>query len=220
MCLINSEEELILICLFSNNDIEQLKIRLCEAVFHTELKSCVTFIESIREEKIFVVISPSFTSEILFLLPHLEQIECIFIYCSKTDDYEYSLIEHPKIINICDNLDLLCSSIKEQIDFINQQHHRWTFFDRDYFKTKDLSKQSSDFIWIHLFRHVILHLRRDEQAKQQMIDSCRQHYQGNEKDLQLIDEFEDQYESTDVIHFSQKFLTNHFKEKIQINFIY
>ena len=69
---------------------------------------------------------------------------------------------------------------------------------------KDLSKQSSDFLWLQLFHDVILHLPRDEQAKKQMIDACRHYYQNNLKELKLIDEFEQKYQSKEAIHWYMK----------------
>jgi tetratricopeptide (TPR) repeat protein len=46
-----------------------------------------------------------------------------------------------------------------------------------------------------MFKDVVLKLPRDDQAKAQMLEACRQYYRGNLKILALIDEFEQTYHS-------------------------
>lgn len=52
-----------------------------------------------------------------------------------------------------------------------------------------------------LFNDVILHLPSNDQAKQQMINACRNYYRGNDKQLRLIDEFEKSYTSEECIRW-------------------
>jgi hypothetical protein len=67
-------------------------------------------------------------------------------------------------------------SIEEHIDWIDQQFHTCRFCDQDEYAHKDLSAQVSDLLWIRLCHDVLLHLPRDQQAKNQMIDTCRYYY--------------------------------------------
>ena len=87
---------------------------------------------------------------------------------------------------------------------IDQQFHTWSFFDQDEYANKDLSAQSSDFLWIQLFHDVLLHLPRNQQAKKQMIDTCRHYYRDNIKQLKLIDEFEYEYQSNEAVRWYLK----------------
>ncbi len=77
-----------------------------------------------------------------------------------------------------------------------------SFFDQHLQATKDLSKQSAEFLWLQLFNHVILRLPRNQQAKQQMIDMCRQNYRGHTKQLSLINQFEREYRPEDANYWS------------------
>ena len=69
---------------------------------------------------------------------------------------------------------------------------------------KDLSKQSAEFLWFQLFRHVILRLPQNQQAKQQMISICRDYYRGNTKELELIDQFQREYRADEAIRWYSK----------------
>ena len=70
----------------SHEDTEQTKqqLRLINdyVTFHTDLQLCLTFIQSIDKEKIFLVTSGSKASQILPHLSSLRQIDSIFIALS------------------------------------------------------------------------------------------------------------------------------------------
>ncbi|CAF4095248.1 unnamed protein product, partial [Adineta steineri] len=57
----------------------------------------------------------------------------------------------------------------------------------------------NEFLWYQLFNYVIKQLPKNQQPKEQMIKICKQYYQGNLKQLQLIDQFQDEYQSEDAI---------------------
>jgi tetratricopeptide (TPR) repeat protein len=192
----------------SREDTEKTKQKLREindyVRFYTDLELCVTYIQSIISEKILLITSGSRASQILPRISNLRQIDSIFIFCMKIDRYQHLTNEYPKIISIYNNLDALCLSIREQIDLVDKQIQAFSFLDQHQQSTKDLSKQSAEFLWFQLFNHVILRLPRNQQAKQQMIDMCRQYYHGHTKQLGLIDQFEREYRPEDAIRWYSK----------------
>jgi len=183
---IPNEKNIILICFDPNNEFntENFKIRLHQinnsVVFHTELDSCITFIKSIEQEKIFLIISNSSVSQLTIF----HHIDSIFLFCSnKNNQHERLSFEESKLIGIYDKLDFLYASIKEQIDLADNPIHQWCFFDHIEFANKDLSKQSSDFLWIQLFHDILLHL-----SCRQKIDRCYHQNQNILQQLTLIDD--------------------------------
>ncbi|CAF4207608.1 unnamed protein product [Rotaria sp. Silwood2] len=192
----------------SREDTEQTKqqLRLINdyVTFHTDLEQCITFIQSIHKEKIFLITSGSKASQILPRISSFRQIDSVFIYCMKKNRYEYLLDEYLNIIGIYVNLDDLCQSIKEQIDLVNKQIQTFSFFDQHEKSTKDLSKESAEFLWFQLFSYVIARLPRNQQAKQQMTQICKEYYRGNTKEMKLIQDFELNYRSEDAIRWYSK----------------
>ena len=170
-------------------------------VFHTDLDQCVTFIQSIDKEKIFLITSGSKASQLLPLVAHLRQVNSIFIFCLKHDRYKHLIGEYSKIIGIYARLDDLCFSIRHEIELVDNELQTFSVFDRHQKSTKDLSQQLGEFLWVQLFHYVIIRLPRQQQAKQQMIDVCRQYYRGNNEELQLVDEFERYYHPKDAIRW-------------------
>lgn len=170
-------------------------------IFHTKLESCITCIKSIHKEKVLLIISGSVASKILPRVATHCQIDSIFIFCMDIVKYEHLKIDHPKIVDIFMNLDHLCASIRTRVDLINKQLQAFNFFDQQQKSTRDLSRESAEFLWFQLFRDVILRLPRNEHAKQRMLDMCRQYYYGNPTEEKLIEEFELQYRSSEAIQW-------------------
>jgi hypothetical protein len=192
----------------SHHDTQQTKQQLRSinnfVIFHTNLDECVTMIRSINKEKIFLITSGSKASQLLPHVAQLRQLDSIFIFCIKRDKYLNLLDEQPKIIDIYTDLSELCAAIRQEIGFFNEQLQTFSVFDQRKKSTKDLSKQSAEFLWFHLFHHIILDLPRNQRAKKQMIEVCRSYYRGNTKELRLIDEFEQNYRPDDAIRWYSK----------------
>ncbi|CAF4052609.1 unnamed protein product [Rotaria sordida] len=154
---------------------------------------------SIQTEKVFLV---SFISDALQILPHivtLPQIDSIFVFNWESINYESLIFEHSKLTGIYNDLDLLCLSIKEQIDFLDRHLKIFSFFDQNEHLTKDLSKHTADLLWFQLYHDVLFQLPYDEEAKQEMIDVCRSYYRDNIKELEMINKFESEYQSEEAL---------------------
>ncbi|CAF0815539.1 unnamed protein product [Rotaria sp. Silwood1] len=192
----------------SREDTEQTKqqLRLINdyVIFSTDLEQCITFIQSIDKEKIFLITSGSKASQVLPRIFSFPQIDSIFIFCVDKYRYEYLLNKHSKIIGIYISLNDLCKSIKEQIDLVSKQIQTFSFFDQHQKSTKDLSRESAEFLWFQLFHYVITRLPRNQLAKQQMIQICKEYYRGNTKEMNSIYEFEQKYRSEDAICWYSK----------------
>jgi tetratricopeptide (TPR) repeat protein len=172
--------------------------------FYTELDQCLKHIQSIHNEKIFLVTSGARASELLPQITTLRQVDSIFIFCMKKVKYEHLTNEYLKIVGIYVDINALCVSIQEQVDLVEKQLKTFSIFDQHQKSTKDLSKQSAEFLWFQLFGYVILRLPRNQHAKKQMLDMCRYYYRGNSKQLNLIDDFDCNYRPELAIQWYSK----------------
>ncbi|CAF2781795.1 unnamed protein product [Rotaria sp. Silwood2] len=204
---VNNKEDITLIWFDThmeyNNHAEQTKKQLHEivdyVVFYTELESCISFIESIHNEKLIFVISIYDASRILPYVATLTQLDSIFVCNWEKTNNEHLICEHSKMIAMYNELKLLCLSIREQVDFLDRHLQIFDFFDQDELLTRDLSKQASDLLWFQLYHDVVFQLTHDEEAKKEMIDACRSYYQDNIKELEVIEKFKNEYRSHDAL---------------------
>ncbi|CAF4699734.1 unnamed protein product [Rotaria sp. Silwood1] len=210
-------------------DIEQTKeqLRLINdyVIFSTDLEQCIRLMESIDKEKIFLITSGAKASQILPRTSSFHQIDSIFIFSTKKDRYEYLLNEYSNIIGIYTNLHDLYESIKEQIDLVNKQIEKFCLFDQHQTLVKDLPKEPAKFLWFQLFNYVFTRLPRNQQAKQQIIQLCKEYYRGNTKEIELINEFEQYYRPEDAIrwYLKQSFVSKLISKALRtddIDFLY
>ena len=165
-------------------------------IFRTDLHHCITFIQSIDKEQIFLITSQLEATQSLDEIACLAQVNFIFIHSVEHGEYDYIIDNNPKIIGIYSSLEELCQSIEEQIKILDKQLQTFSFFVQPQKPTyKDFPKQSEEFLWFQLFNHAIAHLPRNEQ---QMIEMCEKKFPKNAK------QFEREYQPEQAIRWYLK----------------
>ncbi|CAF4912653.1 unnamed protein product [Rotaria sp. Silwood1] len=170
-------------------------------LYYSEIESCINYIQSIDKEKIFLITSSINASQILSQINTLSQIHFIFIFDFDKEQSNAFIVDDLKFIGLYTKLDNLYLSIQEQIEFDEELFQTFSFFDQHEYLIQDLSKQTSDLLWFKLFNNIILELSHDQSAKNEMINLYRQYYQDNLKNLKLIEKFEHDYCSDNVIQW-------------------
>jgi tetratricopeptide (TPR) repeat protein len=192
----------------SSKDVETAMKRLREindyVIFYTELDQCLMRIQSIQNEKIFLITSDVRANELLPSMMNLDQVDSIFIFSMNKCEKKHSLNEYVEIVDIYENLDSLCLSIEEQIKIVEKKLETFSIFDQCQNSTTDLTKQSVEFIWFQLLKNVIDHFPRNQHSKKQIVNMCRSYYRSNSKELKRIDEFDQNYRSELAIQWFSK----------------
>ncbi|CAF1404484.1 unnamed protein product [Adineta ricciae] len=161
------------ICLCSNDEeIDNFRGQLNHSVIsYKTVDSCIEFIQSNESKsKTLLIVFHEFISEILSNISIFKQVDYLFIYYSKPNDYKYIYHEELNITGIYDQLGQLCSSIKEELDLIDEHNSNWIFYDPKQTMERDLSKNANDFLWVHLFHELICYLPQDDLAKRQFTE--------------------------------------------------
>ncbi|CAF1288847.1 unnamed protein product [Rotaria sordida] len=188
----------------TNIIIERLREINDYLLLHKDLNKCITEIKSIQNERVFLITCDSQASQIIPCVNSLSQVEAIFIFGVDKNKDQKLLDKHKKIVDIFIDLDSLCVAIQKYIRVIHKQLEIASFFTNNEKSIKNLFEDSIDFRWFQLLTHITLHLPRDQLAKTQMINICRRYYQNNTHQLNLIDEFEKEYDKDQAIKWYSK----------------
>ncbi|CAF3622495.1 unnamed protein product [Adineta steineri] len=181
--------------------IERLREINDYVLFYTELNQCRTRIQSIHNEKIFLIISDTQASKLLPSIMNLPQIDSIFIFCTdKTEDKNFTN-EYVKIVGVYEDLDSLYLSLEEQVKFVEKQLETFHIFDQFQKSIGNLPKQSAEFFWFQILKNTIDRFPQNLNSKTQALDICRSYYRGNSKQLKEIDDFENNYQSNSAIQW-------------------
>ncbi|CAF4537889.1 unnamed protein product, partial [Rotaria socialis] len=105
------------------------------------------------------------------------------------------------LCNLSGNVD---QSITLQLHLSNHSIEAFSYFDQRQQFTEDLSQGSIEFLLSQILKHVLSGLPKNEQAKHQMIQICKEHYWRNAKEIKRIEEFERTYQSRDAIRWYSK----------------
>lgn len=182
--------------------IEELRHMNDYIIFCTTEQRCRDSIRSIINEKIFLIIHGEISSNILHECEQIDQIDSIFGYHSRPKTYEHFLKQYSKLIGIYSTQDTFLVALKNNMNFFERQFQTFHFFENQPEKSiRNLSVESTSFLWFQLFKDLLERLPRNEHSKQELIDFSRQYYHENQQEFQHINEFQRNYTSHNAIQW-------------------
>ena len=66
---------------------------------------------------------------------------------------------------------------------------------------RDLSKESSRFLWLQLLIDILIRTPCNEQGKTEMLNACRLHYKGDTAEMKKIEDFAKNYEPANTVTY-------------------
>ncbi|CAF1635837.1 unnamed protein product [Adineta ricciae] len=183
------------------------EINDCTLLF-TDINLCIQCNESIKSEKIFLVISGTSADALLSKVHNLCQIDSVFIFCKKKSKYDQLLIEdgnYSKIVGSFVEQNSLIRSIQKNVQLAENQMDILRFYEQNQKGSRDLTEESASFIWHQLLKEVLQKMPSgDKNAKEEMLKKCRLYYRDNKKVLKDIDEFACKYSKHDAVKWYTK----------------
>ncbi|CAF1406360.1 unnamed protein product [Rotaria magnacalcarata] len=158
------------LCKDTEKIIRQLRLVNDYVILCSDREECIRRVQLINKETVFLITSGAKSSQILPRISSFHQVDSVFIFNKEKIPCEDVLTEYSNVIGVYLNLEDLY-----------------------------LSRESANFLWFQLFYQTLTCLPRSPQAKQQMIQACREYYDGNTNEMKFIDDFEENYRSEDAI---------------------
>ncbi|CAF1663847.1 unnamed protein product, partial [Didymodactylos carnosus] len=90
-------------------------------------------------------------------------------------------------------------SIKVRVKRTSKQIIAFNLFDHKQKSTRNLTREPAAFLWFQILVDVLKQLPHNIQAKEQMLDVCKNYYRTNEIELQNIERFRSRYKPEDAI---------------------
>ena len=170
--------------------------------FFNGQQNCIDYVRSrSKSEIIFLITSIAYAIEILPQINDLRQLDSAFIY-SNEEEYktnEDCLDKYLKVIGVYFQLEDLYASIQKNIEYATKNIESFKFYEQHQKSTRQLSQEAGSFLWLRLFKDVILKLPHDEQAKQEMTEKLKECYHNNNKQLKCIERFSQEYKPENAI---------------------
>ena len=211
--IVENKEDITLIWLDENmDDLSNLSEMLNQLhqlndciLLYTKPQLCLDYIKRVINETIILILSKYLsTTELLNDINSLDIIDSIFIYSNNDGSCDIDFNLYSRKIEVSNDRNSLLKSIETRIHLISKQI-KYDLFDNSYLKSvRNLKSKPVSFLWFHLLIDILNILPKTNEAKQQMIDVCRNYYQRNKSQLNIIKHFEDTYQSSDAIRWYTK----------------
>ncbi|CAF4655060.1 unnamed protein product, partial [Rotaria sp. Silwood2] len=131
----------------------------------------------------------------------MQQINTIFILRTRKENNDQLIQQYPKIIGIFTDIETLIKNIQHNIVLAAKQLAIFNLYNEKQKSTRDLSRESAEFLWFQMLKDVLLKLPQTLHAKEEMLSKCRDYYHQNKRQLENIDKFEQTYAPTKAIEW-------------------
>ncbi|CAF1126603.1 unnamed protein product [Rotaria sp. Silwood1] len=161
-----------------------------------DVEECKRYIEQrSQQDRLIVIVSGQLGRQIVPSINTLRQVISIYVYCMDKQRNKEWADKFSKVKDVVVGLDELIARIKA--DHTTQKKVdeplSINIFNTEFGKSKSTSSVNGKFIFSQVLIDCLLRLKSTETDKTELIDRCKQQYQGNKIELQNIDEFEKTY---------------------------
>lgn len=157
----------------------------------SNIEECYNFITSIKNEKIFFIVSGSLGPQITPRIQGFDQVNSIYIFCGNRANHEVWTKQYPKIRSIHTRIKELCEAIRTDINNFDKSLTSITLLST--VSMDKLTDSNKEFIYLQMIKRTILEINSDKKFRKEGIDYARQFYLNHEQQLHIIDTFEENY---------------------------
>ncbi|CAF2991378.1 unnamed protein product [Rotaria sp. Silwood2] len=151
-----------------------------------DVDQCAKFLNEIKNEKAFIVISNMINQHLKPLFHSFSQVHSTYILCNNKHGGNpagtYSRIED------------ICHSLKQDIRRYETEQSSISILSSDRIPNHDINELDQSYMYSQLLKEAILEIEFDDEARKRFADFCCFHYSDNKCKVDAIRQFENDYE--------------------------
>lgn len=160
----------------------------------TDSDQCIEFIETVKNEKAYMITSGSLGQRIVPRIHDMSQIDSIFIFCGDEKKHEQWAKEWSKVKGVHTEITPICDALKE---LVRQSEENAVISNDD--SSKNLDQLDSSFMYTKIFKEILLSIEFEEKHIKNFIDYCREQFADNAREIENIKKFEQDYRNQSPI---------------------
>ncbi|CAF0984986.1 unnamed protein product [Rotaria sordida] len=158
----------------------------------TDINQCIKFLEQIKNEKVFLIISDCFIKEIASFEEKFTQLNSIYIFCNRILKSNEIIQAYKKGKGIFTQMKLLCNELKKEIHQLNHDLLPISIISTS--SSTNLNELDPSFMYFQLLKEIVFKMKYDRKIDiQQLTNYCRPIYDKDEDERRRIIEFQDNY---------------------------
>jgi hypothetical protein len=161
---------------------------------YNEIDKCLQFLRTIKDERIFVIVSGGLGRQIIEDLQIMRTVVTVYIFCYDKDTHKKWAINYTKIKEVFTEIDPLCKMLKEDVRQSNSDLISFSVITPATVITEEsLNELDQSFMYSQLLKEILLEMTYDNNAKDELVKFCRIQYEKNPGELDVIKEFAKYY---------------------------
>ncbi|CAF1322944.1 unnamed protein product [Rotaria sp. Silwood1] len=180
--------------------LSQLRGVVNEVKICSKAKECIELLNGNKLETCFVISSGELGQALIPNIHGMENLDTIYIY-SRNKELHIEWAKHwTKINGVHDSIKSITEALQVGVKQCNQNNTIISIISSDVDGSiEKLNQLEPSFMYTQIFKEILLDMEHDQQDIKDLVTFWQQQYQGNEKALKIIDEFQDTYRPSNAI---------------------
>ncbi|CAF1418187.1 unnamed protein product [Adineta steineri] len=182
------------------NTLAQLKNVVNDVSLFSEPNQCIQVLKKIDKERAFVITSGSLGQCLVPEIHGMPQLDAIYIFCGNKSRHEGWVQKWTKIKGVHTNIKDICQALQVAVKQCDQDTIAVSFLAvNEMASTENLNQLEPTFMYTQLFKEILLDMEYSDAAIKDLAVCCREVFSGNTIELQIINEFERDYNPQQAI---------------------
>jgi tetratricopeptide (TPR) repeat protein len=158
------------------------------------IDSCVQFLNGIRDEKVFMIVSDHVCRQIVPRIQQMDQILSIYVFSNQTEEHELKANEWSKVKGVFTQIESICDSLKQDFKQCYKDMISISTFSSTDASDPHFDRLDQSFMYSQLIKEILLTIVQDDDtARKQFAQLCRDQYSSKDLSRSKIDDFERDY---------------------------
>lgn len=178
----------------SRHTILQLRRIVNTIHLFTTTEPCLSFLNSVKDEHVFLIVSGQLGEEIVPQVHSLSQVYSIYIFCKNLSVHQVWSKDWSKIQGVFSRILPICQSLKQVAQQCDQNSICVSFVSQDDGAVKlNFNQLDPSFMYTQILKEILLEIKYNKQFIREFAEHCRSLYSDNEHELKKISRFEREY---------------------------
>ena len=161
---------------------------------YNDIDGCLKFLRTIKDERIFVIVSGGFGRQIINHLQSMQTVVTVYVFCFDEETHRKWTVNYKKVKEVFTNIDPLCKMLRDDVHQSNSDLVSFSVLTPSTVITEDsLNELDQSFMYSQLLKEILLEMTYDYNSKDELVKFCRIQYEKNPGELDVIKEFEKYY---------------------------
>ncbi|CAF1472093.1 unnamed protein product [Adineta steineri] len=172
-----------------NNIIKQLNCVVNNINTFTDGKECVEFIQTIKNNEVFMVVSDPLGKNLVPCVHEMSQVDTVFIVGNNQECHKHLVKEWPKIKRVFTDITPICEALKQTAHQCEQNAISISFVASN----KKLDQLDPTFMYTQILKNILLTIDFEDKHIKEFITYCREVFAENQHELDNITKLERDY---------------------------